>query len=330
MSNVLVLGSNSFAASVLVDELLTKGHVVLGISRSLEPAKIFLPYKSNINLNSFRFLKIHIYEEYEKLTNAIDFFKPEYIFDFAGQGMVAESWANPSQWYLTNLIAKTKLYDYLRKTASLKKYIRVSTPEVYGSTEELVKENHPYLPSTPYAISHAAVDMTLKAYNINYNFPMVITRFANFYGAGQQLYRIIPKTVLEGITGGRLSLHGGGTSIRAFIHVRDVSTALIKVMDRGVAGNVYHFSPVEFLTIKNLVEMICDKMMIDFNSFVNVNYPERLGKDSAYLMDSSLARKELHWLPKYDLNEGLFQVINWIKPNIKQLSKMSWNYEHKA
>ena len=114
---------------------------------------------------------------------------------------VAESWLNPLDWYKTNLIAQVKLHDILRTNKELKRYVHVSTPEVYGSKNGWLKESYNFSPSTPYAASRAACDLHLITYLNGHNFPVLFTRAANVYGPGQQLYRIIPKCILACISG---------------------------------------------------------------------------------------------------------------------------------
>ena len=80
-------------------------------------------------------------------------------------------------------------------------------------------------------VSRAAADMSLKTFSETYNFPVVTTRAANVYGPGQQLYRIIPRTILFILLGRKLQLHGGGTSTRSFIHIGDVSDATWRIME---------------------------------------------------------------------------------------------------
>ena len=206
--------------------------------------------------------------------------------------MVAESWQNPAQWYNTNIVAKVKLHDQLRQKDWLERYIRISTPEVYGSQENLLQETWEYNPSSPYAVSHAAIDQSLKAFNKQYDFPVILTRFANFYGPGQQLYRIVPRTIIYALLGKKLQLHGGGTSVRAFISGVDVADAVMRSINYGLVGEVYHFSPERFLTIRKLIEIICSKMGVDFAELVEIA-PDRPGKDQAYLMDSEKARRDL-------------------------------------
>src|SRR3954466_2564273 len=222
MARVAVLGSNSFAGTAFIDAALSETHEVLGISRSPEPPPIFLPYRENSRASAYRFQQLDLNRDFDAVCVALDDFAPAFVVDFAGQGMVAESWTRPEQWYQTNIVSKVRLHEFLRRHRTLEKYVRVSTPEVYGSTPHLIREHQPYAPSTPYAVSHAAIDMSLAAFHRNYGFPVVLTRFANFFGPGQQLYRIVPRTIIYALVGRRLSLDGAGTSVRAFIHSRDV------------------------------------------------------------------------------------------------------------
>ena len=157
--------------------------------------------------------------------------------------MVAESWLTPEHWYQTNVVSQVKLHDELRKFDCIKKYVHISTPEAYGSTDgEWLKENYNFSPSTPYAVSRAACDLHLLSFYKAYGFPVVFTRAANVFGPGQQLYRIIPRTMLLARLGGKLNLHGGGYSVRSFIHMEDVSSATYKIAMQGNAGETYHIS----------------------------------------------------------------------------------------
>ena len=169
--------------------------------------------------------------------------KPEYIVNFAAQGMVAESWLNPEHWYQTNVVSQVKLHDEIRKVDCIKKYVHISTPEAYGSTDGgWLKENYNFSPSTPYAVSRAACDLHLLSFYKAYSFPVVFTRAANVYGPAQQLYRIIPRTMLSARLGRKLNLHGGGISVRSFIHMEDVSSATYKISLQGNIGETYHIS----------------------------------------------------------------------------------------
>ena len=323
----LILGSNSFAGGSFVNYLLSEGHKVLGISRSPQTPAIFQPYFNHTNLNLYQFSQCDLNHDSKDIESIVRKHKPKYVVDFAGQGMVAESWINPEQWYLTNVASKVKLHECLRQCDFLERYIRVSTPEVYGSTVGCVTEDTRYHPSTPYAVSHAAIDMSLMTYFKQYQFPVILTRFANFYGPHQQLYRIVPSTIIYALTQQKLPLHGGGYAKRAFIHGHDVAVAIDQVIHKGKIGDIYHFSADVPLAIRDLVSKICSIMQVDFTSLV-VSSDDRPGKDAHYEMNTSKARKELGWKPSYSLENGLNQTVSWIKNNLEIIKTLPLNYIH--
>jgi len=324
-----VLGSNSFAGAALVARLVNDGAEVIGFNRSPESSEIFLPYRQSPNASRYTFYQADINNDLDFIAETLEKFRPQIVIDFAGQGMVAESWQNPAQWYTTNIVAKVRLHDRLRTYPWLERYIRISTPEVYGSQEECIRESWNYNPSTPYAVSHAAIDMSLRAFHQNHGFPVVFTRFANFYGPGQQLYRIVPRTIIYALTGRKLQLHGGGTSIRAFIEASDVADGIVRTINQGVPGQIYHFSSDRFLTIKEVVEIICERVGIAFSSLAEVS-PDRAGKDQAYLMDASKAKENLGWMEKVSFEAGVDTTIAWVKANLKEIESLPLNYIHKA
>lgn len=325
---IFVLGANSFAGSQFIASALKAGHRVVGINRSAESSSIFLPYRKMPNCADYGFHQLDINQDFEAICDLLNQTKPQYVVDFAGQGMVAESWQNPLQWYQTNFISKVKLHEFLRQQSWLKRYVRISTPEVYGSSESVIPENNHYLPSTPYAVSHAAIDMSLRTYFNQYNFPIVFTRFSNFYGPGQQLYRIIPRTIIYALTGQKLQLHGGGKAIRAFIYGADVGSAVLAALNKGEPGESYHFSSSEFVSIRQLVEMICDKMNLAFTDLVEMA-PDRPGKDLRYLMDDSRAKDALGWRPDTSLSAGIDATIDWVRENLEEIKQLPLNYIHK-
>ncbi|MCX7180554.1 MAG: GDP-mannose 4,6-dehydratase, partial [Proteobacteria bacterium] len=278
MDTIVVVGSNSFSGATFVGYALGKGVRVLGTSRSTEPIRALLPYKWHDDIN-FSFHNLDLNKDLREITRLIRDTKPAYVVNFAAQSMVGESWQNPGDWFMTNTVSTIKFHDELRKCDFLKRYVHVSTPEVYGSCSGFVKEDFPFNPSTPYAVSRAAADMSLRTFRATYSFPVVTTRAANVYGPGQQLYRIIPRTILFILLGRKLQLHGGGVSTRSFIHMRDVSDATWRIMQDGRDGDTYHISTDEVVSIRELVERICTKLGVPFENHVEV-VGERMGKDS--------------------------------------------------
>ena len=323
----LVIGSNSFSGASFVAGALQSGGAVMGISRSAEADPVFLPYQWMPH-ERFIFRQLDLNRDLDQVDAAMQEFQPDYVVNFAAQGMVAQSWACPEHWYQTNTVAMVKLHDRLRKLKFLKKFVQASTPEVYGNTSGLVREDAPFNPSTPYAISKAACDMNLLAFKKAYGFPVAFTRAANVCGPGQQLYRIIPKTIFCILTGQKLRLEGGGSSVRSFIHIRDVVDGTLRVARSGVPGEVYHLSTDRQQPIRDLVLEICRQMGASFADSVEVS-EARLGQDAAYLLDCTKARGQLGWTPQASVADVIRDTIDWMKKNLARLRELPAEYIHK-
>ncbi|WP_341900498.1 GDP-mannose 4,6-dehydratase [Synechococcus sp. UW140] len=337
-SKVLVIGSNSFSGSHFVAEALRAGHEVWGVSRSNEPDPVFLPYRwpqsasgsPLATTQNFHFHAINLNSQLRELLELIDRVQPSHVVNFAAQGMVAESWLNPTHWYQTNVVSQVALHDALRQRPFLKKYVHVTTPEVYGSTDEgWIREHNHFAPSTPYAVSRAACDLHLHSFYKAYGFPVVFTRAANVYGPGQQLYRIIPRAMLSARTGKPMQLHGGGYSERCFIHIRDAMQATLRLALEADPGSTWHLSTREPISIRALVERICERCGVAFSAVVE-DSGERLGKDQSYLLDSTSIREAFCWSDQVSLEEGLTETLAWVDGHLDQLKTLPWTYQHKA
>jgi dTDP-glucose 4,6-dehydratase len=324
----LVLGSNSFSGSTFVDYLAQCGYDVVAASRSDEPHDAFLPYKWEKRKGTVRFQRIDINRDLDALSALMKRERFSHVVNFAAQSMVGQSWDRPDDWMMTNVVSTVRFHVLLRDLDFLDRYVHVTTPEVYGSTNGWVREDAPFNPSTPYAVSRAAGDMSLKTFVDAYDLPAVSTRAANVYGPGQQLYRIIPRTVLAAMTGQKLKLDGGGVSERVFIHMCDVSDATLKIALRGAQGATYHISGYELVSIRKLVEIILERLGKNFEDLVELG-PERPGKDAVYMLDSSRLRSELGWQDKMSLGEGVDDVIVWAKRFEKDLPTLPSTYVHK-
>jgi len=329
---VLVIGSNSFSGASFVRYLLKQpGLKIAGASRSAEPETPFRPYEWDeaFGDSTFSFHQLDLRRDLDALVQLAAGMQATHVINFAAQGMVAESWLKPEDWYQTNTVANIMLHDRLRKLPALQKYVHVSTPEVYGSTDGLITESRNYNPSTPYATSRAACDMSLHNFLENYGFPVVWTRAANVYGPGQQLYRVIPRMVMAILTGKKLQLHGGGHSIRSFIHIDDVASATWTIAQNAAPGNIYHISTDRFISIRDLVKLVCERMGEDFTKHTE-EAPERDGKDAAYLLDAAKLRAEFGWQDRISLEAGIDQTIAWAREHFDNLRHLPLNYIHKA
>jgi len=327
MKKVVVIGSNSFSGSDFIDLLLDRGYEVIGVSRSPEKSSLFLPYKKK-NSPHFRFFQVDLNRNVDKLFTILDVFQPEFIVNFAAQSEVAPSWENPHHWFQTNAVSLTCLANRLKDLNYLKKYVHISSPEVYGTCVGNITEDAPLNPSTPYAASKAAGDLSLFTFYKNFSFPLVMVRATNVYGAHQQLFKIIPRASIYLKLGKPIELHGGGVAVKSYIHIRDVSEGELAIMEKGRVGEIYHLSPDAGVAVREVVQTICSKSGIAFESAVKV-VAERLGQDKAYTIDSSKARQELGWLPRVSLAEGITQTVTWVHNSFEAIAKEPLAYIHK-
>lgn len=324
----VVLGSNSFSGAHFVQHALEQGAEVIGVSRSDEEQTVYLPYRWHGLARNFRFVRGDLNHDLPAIVRVINDARPNYVVNFAAQGMVAQSWEHPTHWFQTNVVAQVALHDELRKFSFLRRFVHVSTPEVYGTCEGCVPEDNVFRPSTPYAVSRAACDLSLRTFAQNYGFPVVSTRAANVYGPGQRLYRIIPRTMLSIRMGIKIPLHGGGTSVRSFIHIRDVVAGTRLAALRGEINECFHLATPDSLSIRALVERICLRMGVAFEDAVDVA-EERAGKDQAYLLDTQRARTRLGWSDTISLDAGIDDTLAWVDANLEVLKREPLDYAHK-
>ena len=128
--------------------------------------------------------------------------------------------------------------------------------------------------------------------------------------------------------GRKLQLHGGGHSIRSFIHIDDVADATWRIATSGTVGSSYHISTNQTVSIRELVERVCELVDVRFDDLAEV-VGERLGKDQAYLLDSGKLRSELGWQDRFALADGLRDTLAWVDANLDTLKSLPADYVHK-
>ncbi len=323
MPTVVVLGASSFSGQDFVDLLMREtSHTVVGFSRS--------PQRPTWNCG----VKPHRFEWGVDLNHPGYLFdllaqwKPEYVVNFAAQSEVAPSWDTPEDWFQTNCVALAKLVNHLRKQTYLRKYLHVSSPEVWGSHTKPVSESAPMNPSTPYAAAKSAADMLLSCYCRQFGFPLVTVRSANVVGAKQQLWKIIPRCFLRIGRGEKVQLHGGGAAVKSWINVRDVSRGELAILESGRVGEVYSLSPNCGWTVRETIEKIA---RLEGKTLAEVaeDVGERVGQDKSYLIDSTKARTELGWKPTISLDDSLREVQAWVRANWDELQRQPQEYQHR-
>ena len=123
-------------------------------------------------------------------------------------------------------------------------------------------------------------------------------------------------------------MHGGGHSVRSFIHIDDVTDATLKIAFNGEIGDTYHISTNDTVSIRDLVAMICKMTDIPFADLVEET-EDRLGKDQSYLLRSTKLRQELDWKDKISLEAGIKKTLTWVDDNLSCLQSLPMDYSHK-
>lgn len=328
MQRLAVLGSNAFSGQDLVDAALRHTDAeVLGISRSPERPDWMLAYSDAPGRDRFRFLQADLNHDTARIMAALDEFQPTHVINFAAQSEVGPSWAHPEDWFETNTVGLARLLKPLSGAPYLERYVHISSPEVYGTTEGDVFEDAPLDPSTPYAASKAAADLLVGAYAKTLGFPALWVRATNVYGPRQQLFKIIPRAAIYCRSGRTIELHGGGHAVKSFIHIRDVSLGELDILQRGTVGETYHLSPDRGHAVRDVVRRVCQASGVAFEDAVRT-VEERPGQDAAYVIRSDKARSRFGWTPTVPIEEGVQEVVDWVAANWDHIARTPLEYQH--
>ena len=205
---------------------------------------------------------------------------------------------------------KSILIKNIAKFKFLKKYIYISTPEIFGTNKNIDENCSRYNPSTPYATSKLTSEFLIKNYLKYNNSPFIICRFSNFYGPGQPIFRLIPKTIMCINKNIKFQLEGKGKSKRNFLFTEDFGSAIHLVMKKGKIGKIYHFSGNKFYKIKEIVKLICNLKKVNFDKLVKIT-KDRQGKDEIYKLNCTWTKKQLGWYDNTNIKEGLKKTIKF-------------------
>ena len=235
------------------------------------------------------------------------------VVHFAAESHVDRSIEGGSEFVSTNVMGTQVLLDAARST-NIKRFVHVSTDEVYGSISEgSWPEDHPLLPNSPYSASKAGSDLLVRAYNRTHKLDTVITRCSNNYGQYQFPEKVMPLFITNIIEGKKVPLYGNGLNIRDWLHVDDHCRGIALALTKGRAGEVYNIGGGTELTNAELTHKILQAMGVGEEFIQPVE--DRKGHDLRYSVDISKINKELGYSPQVNFEEGLEQTINWYKNN---------------
>ena len=241
------------------------------------------------------------------------------IVHLAARTHVDESFdgAMSLEYTRSNVVGTHRLLEAARRyrdaTGALRLFLHISTDEIWGGDSDRVhaaganEETGVLRPSNPYAATKAAAEMVVASYHLSHRMPCVIARFNNVYGARQHVTKVIPRFSTLALQGRPLPLHGGGTALRAFLHVTDVARAIAVIVQSGAIGESYNVGSGTELTIARLAAKICSLAAADL---LVETVEDRPFQDRRYLMDDAKLRA-LGWRPLVDFDAGLAQTFAW-------------------
>ena len=312
MTRILVTGGAGFIGSNFIKYMLDKYSDYEIVNLDL------LTYCGNLeNLKSVEFNKNYTFVKGniadKELVN--DIVKDcDYVINFAAESHVDRSIEDPEIFIKSNVLGTQVLLN-AAKDGEVKKYIQISTDEVYGSlgSEGYFTENTPLQPNSPYSASKAGGDLIVRAYHNTFGMPINITRCSNNYGPYQFPEKLIPLMISNALEDKSLPIYGDGKNIRDWLHVYDHCSAIDLVLHEGKVGEVYNIGGNNEKQNIEIVKLILEDLGKDESLIKYVD--DRLGHDRRYAIDSTKIQKELGWEPKYTFETGIKETIQWYLNN---------------
>jgi UDP-glucose 4,6-dehydratase len=251
------------------------------------------------------------------ILQLIETYRIDTIVHFAAQSHVDTSFTNPMVYTQDNVIGTQSLLEAVRKCGTIKKFIQISTDEVYGENAHGVSaafnESSLLKPTNPYAASKASAEMYVHSYLHSYNIPAIVIRSNNVYGPGQYPEKVIPKFLFQLMDNQKITIQGSGHQLRSFLYVEDAVDAILCVLFQGDIGEIYNISSRDEISIKDLAINLIHQLKPGATVDNNLCYIEdRNFNDKRYWIESDPLAK-LGWKPQWNLEQGLKETIDWFK-----------------
>jgi dTDP-glucose 4,6-dehydratase len=240
--------------------------------------------------------------------------RPDAVVHFAAESHVDRSIDDSSPFVRTNVLGTGVLLEAARR-ARVRRFLHVSTDEVYGSMAEgeRAAEDAPLRPTSPYAASKAASDLLAMSYFRTHGLDVVVTRCSNNFGPYQFPEKVIPLFITNAIADEPLPLYGDGANVRDWIYVDDHCAALAAVLERGRAGEVYNIGADNEWTNRELTSAILRELAKPEDLVRRVS--DRPAHDRRYALDSAKIRGELGWRPDHSFESALARTVDWYARN---------------
>lgn len=323
MRNILVTGGCGFIGSNFINYMLKKYQDTYIINLD---AMYYCASESNIDkdirTNSvyecrYKLIKGNLCS-YDLVNHIVNDYNIEYIIHFAAQSHVQNSFEDALQYTKDNIVGTHNLLEVVRKYRKLKKFIHVSTDEVYGESmiekDEYKKTEESILcPTNPYAATKASAELIAQSYYHSFNLPIIITRGNNVYGPNQYPEKIIPRFIKLLKENKKVTIQGNGSNVRAFIHVQDVVNAFDIILEKGVIGEIYNIGSDdnEEYSVYDVAKMLIQKIKKvdsceceDYIEYIE----DRPFNDKRYYI-SNAKIKNLGWSIQENFDKGIDELI---------------------
>ena len=250
------------------------------------------------------------------------------VVNSAAETHVDRSILDATPFLKTNVIGTQVLLECARQ-AGIKKFLQISTDEVYGTlgARGKFRESDPLRPNSPYSASKAAADLCCRGAHETYGQWVTITRCSNNYGPYQFPEKLIPLMVTNALQDRPLPVYGDGKNVRDWIYAEDHAAALLRVLDRGAPGEIYNIGSHEERRNLEIVHRVLGLLGKPKSLVRHVR--DRLGHDRRYAIDSRKIRRELGWKPAHDFSDALEQTVAWYCVNRQWWQRLVRLREHR-
>jgi len=243
--------------------------------------------------------------------------KIDTVMHFAAQTHVDNSFGNSFNFTQSNIFGTHVLLESAKCHKGIKRFIHVSTDEVYGEGEtfetEAMKEDHNLEPTNPYAATKAGAEFLVKSYHRSFKLPCIITRGNNVYGPHQFPEKLIPKFTNQLMRGRVVTLHGDGSNTRNFLYVEDVARAFEVILHKAQPGQILNIGGDNELSNLEVAKQLIDILGFkDKENELITFVPDRKFNDLRYTINSSKLH-ELGWKEEMNWEEGLKITVDWYK-----------------
>lgn len=307
--NILVTGGAGFIGSNFINYFINRDDVLIYNLDKLTYAGNLDNLKSIREKRNYTFIKGDICNS-ELIDYLFTKYKFDYVINFAAESHVDRSILGSEIFFRTNVIGTNVLLE-AAKRFDVKKFIQISTDEVYGSLgpTDLFTEKTNLSPNSPYSSSKAAADIMALSFHHTYGLPVVITRCSNNYGQFQFPEKLIPLMIINALNDKKLPVYGDGLNVRDWIYVLDHNRAIELVLEKGRVGEVYNIGASCEMRNIDIVNLILKKLEKDEDLIEFVK--DRPGHDKRYAIDSSKIQTELGWKPQTLFEHALYETIDW-------------------